>query len=298
MSAVAPSLVNFTGFSEQKIQQLFSLSDQILQKKISKQISGVIGLLFFEPSTRTRVSFEIAALRCGLRPFLFDGDNSSLEKGESLEDSFLNIAAMKPDLMVVRAGNNLPMTKLQQRVGIPLVNAGWGTLGHPTQALLDIYTLRRRWQDVRGKKFLLIGDIRHSRVAASHFELADILGYEIAICGAPEFLPETRKYKTFDRIAEGLEWADATLSLRVQLERHSQSYISKENEYRKDYGMTVENIRHLSDRAFILHPGPIHYSTDMEPEVLNDPRCLILDQVENGVHIREAVLRTLMEGAR
>ena len=253
-----------------------------------------VALLFFEPSTRTRMSFETACHRIGIQPIFFDGGiGTSLEKGETIEDSIRNIAAMLPKALVIRCQNDVDLFAIAEKVKAPIINAGWGTKGHPTQALLDGYTLWESFQKLEGKKLLIIGDIRHSRVAASHFELAKILGIEIRICCPDEFLPKDRPVKTFHSLSDGLSWADAIMALRVQFERHQGTSIAKE-QYHQEFGLTSKNLRALSDKGVILHPGPINHGIEMKFEVLEDPRCRVFDQVTNGVFVRESILRAIL----
>lgn len=209
------NLLDFEQISESKILSLFSLADQIKNKKLAPRNRGeVLALMFFEASTRTRLSFETAAIRAGIGSFYFDsGATSSLEKGETVEDAILNVAAMKPDVLVIRAPATLPLKTICQKINLPVLCAGWGSFSHPTQALLDVFTLRNHWagrgQKVNGKKLLIVGDLKHSRVASSHIQLAKILGYEIGQCGPQDFLSEDQSLKSFADLAEGLKWANA-----------------------------------------------------------------------------------------
>lgn len=258
--------------------------------------SGRTGaLLFFEASTRTRMSFETASARLGIHPMILDAvSGTSLEKGETLEDTVLNVAAMQPSYLVIRAGDELDFNLLASKVSMPIFNAGWGKKGHPTQALLDAYTIRKHFGTCEGQRLLIVGDVRHSRVASSHFELAEKLGYEVALCGPKEFLREDFNGRIFADLKQGLEWATAAMTLRVQLERHAQNYSL--DAYRNLYGFTAENLKHLSQRALIMHPGPINQGTELDANVLLDPRCKVLDQVSNGVLVRQSIIYTVLEG--
>jgi aspartate carbamoyltransferase catalytic subunit len=253
-----------------------------------------IALLFFEPSTRTRMSFETASHRIGVQPIYFDAAaGSSLEKGETIEDSIRNIAAMLPKAVVVRCADDLDLYAIAEKVKVPVINAGWGIKGHPTQALLDTYTLWETFPKLSGKKLLMIGDIRHSRVAASHFELASKTGIEIRVCGPQEFLPNNHNIKSFSELSEGLAWADVVMALRVQFERHQESAFANEQYHRK-FGLNAESLKALSANALIFHPGPINHGIEMEFNVLEDPRCRVFDQVTNGVFVRESILRAVL----
>ncbi len=285
------SILDLRSLEKNKIDGLFSFADKVAAgKSVSFKGFGRTGaLLFFEASTRTRMSFETACVRMGVYPLRLDGaGGTSLEKGESPEDTVLNVEALRPDFLVIRCGDHLDLQALSQKIVTPIINAGWGKKGHPSQALLDAYTIQRYLGSLWGQRLLIVGDVRHSRVAASHFELAEKMGYEIALCGPEEFLPEQSSCRIFKNLSEGLAWATVAMALRVQLERHAQDYSLAE--YRSRFGFTVDNLKGLSDKALIMHPGPINHGTEMESDVLRDSRCVVLDQVRNGVYIRQALI--------
>lgn len=269
------------------------MADRLSKKSLPSDKRGLTGaLLFFEASTRTRMSFETACVRLGIHPLLLEGvAGTSLEKGETLEDTVLNVAAMKPEFLIIRCGEELDLEKMCRQVNMPVINAGWGKKGHPTQALLDAYTIRRHLGSLAGQKVLIVGDVKHSRVAASHFELAQKLDYELAICGPRHFLPEKSSVKIFEDLQEGLRWATVAMALRVQLERHEEKFSLQS--YRDQFGFTRDNLRALSNKALIMHPGPINQGTELDTETLADPRSVILDQVHNGVLLRQAILHQL-----
>ncbi len=249
-------------------------------------------LAFFEASTRTRLSFETACVRAGLGPLIFDGGlKTSLEKGETVEDSLCNMAAMDPKVLVVRCADAVQLDQLAPKLGIPVINAGWGVTGHPTQALLDQLTLKSKWNSLAGKKLLIIGDLKHSRVAASHLELCEKTGLQLAQCGPVEFLSTSSKIQSFDDLSAGLAWADAVMALRFQFERHEATVSFSKEDYRKKFGLNLESLKNLKANGLIMHPGPINHGIEMETEVLSDPRAIVLEQVRHGVFLREAVLR-------
>lgn len=290
------SILDLRSLEKTKIDFLFSIADSIVAAKSAPiQGFGKTGaLLFFEASTRTRMSFETACARLGIHPLRLDGGaGSSLEKGETLEDTVLNVEAMKPAFLVIRCGDDLDLKDLSEKVSTPILNAGWGKKGHPTQALLDAYTIRKHLGTCAGQKLLIVGDVRHSRVAASHFELAEKLGYEVALCGPAEFLPAQPPCRVFASLAEGLQWSTAAMALRVQLERHENKYSLAD--YREQYGFTIKNLQSLSSQALIMHPGPINQGTELDSEVLHDPRCQVLDQVSNGVLIRQSLIHMILK---
>lgn len=294
-SRLQTSLIDFRSFEKSKIDSLFSIVDQISQGKTQfAKHRGLTGaLLFFEASTRTRLSFETACARIGVHPLVMDGGaGTSLEKGETLEDTVLNVAAMRPSFLVIRAGDDLDFSILEKKTSLPILNAGWGRRGHPTQALLDAYTIREKLGSCDQQRLLIVGDVKHSRVASSHFELAKLLGYEVALCGPEGFLPDQPQVKVFDSLQEGLEWATVAMALRVQLERHDQKYSLAE--YRSRYGFTRDNLMALSSKALIMHPGPINQGTELDVDVLVDPRAVILEQVKNGVFVRQALIQQIL----
>ncbi len=301
------SLINLSQYSKQQFENLCSRSLSLKLKNNKLESSEnftnkfVAALLFFEPSTRTRFSFEAACARSGVHPMVLTGAaGSSAEKGETLLDTVTNIAAMRPDFFVIRCGAELDLNHVAKQINIPILNAGWGILGHPTQALLDCVTLIEKWNTLEKKRILFIGDVKHSRVIKSHFELAQILNYDIGVCAPTDFLPETFKnsateaFTYFNNLAQGLDWADAVITLRVQKERHHKILFDVNN-YRLSYGLNSENLSKFKKEGWILHPGPINYGIEMEQHVLADPRSLILDQVQNGVFLREALIRNLLK---
>lgn len=293
LSRPKKSILDLVSLEKTKIDLLFSLADKCSaaeSKTFDFEGFGKTGaLLFFEASTRTRMSFQTACARLGIYPLLLDGKSgSSLEKGETFEDTVLNIDAMKPSFLVIRCGDDLDLQDLSNKVNSPILNAGWGKKGHPTQALLDAYTMRKHLGGIQGQRLLIVGDVRHSRVAASHFELAKKLGYEVALCAPKGFLPEDTEQKVFSSLQEGLEWSSAAMALRVQLERHAHQYSLAD--YREKYGFTKENLKSLSPQSLILHPGPVNQGVELDFEIFQDPRCQILDQVSNGVLIRQSLI--------
>jgi aspartate carbamoyltransferase catalytic subunit len=298
MSSRKKSLIQLSSLDQSQIREIFNLADGLSSGKIKGQtFQGLTGaLLFLEASTRTRLSFETACAREGVYPLIFSGGGTSLEKGETYEDTVLNIAAMDPAFMIIRSSDDLDMEAIQGKISMPVINAGWGRKGHPTQALLDIYTLYKKFGSVEGQRLLIVGDVIHSRVAASHFELSKILGYELAFCGPKEFLPQWSEMKVISTLKEGLEWATAAMALRVQLERHDSKYSL--SEYRHHYGFTAENLKALSANAAIMHPGPINQNTELDSGVLQDPRIQVLQQVRHGVYIRQALIHQIVSGGQ
>lgn len=268
----------------------------------NKGPTPVVCCLFFEPSTRTRMSFQMAAYRLGFKVLTMElSSGSSLSKGETMTDTVLNFVAMKPDVLVVRYGISRELDALLPTLKVPVLNAGSGTLAHPTQGLLDAYTLRAEWGSLEGKRVLIFGDVLHSRVARSNFDVLSKLGAEIGIAGPDSMLPSTnggvpegvRKFDSFD---EALPWADACMGLRIQLERHEAKDLDLNSmgDYHARYGLTAERLKKLRSDAIILHPGPINHGVEFAPEVVHDPRSRVLTQVTNGVLVRAALLALVL----
>ena len=306
MPASKSSLINFTNVTSAKIDKLFSesikLKTNFNQSGYTSGVyhsgyKGTAALLFFEPSTRTRFSFEAACSRAGYHPLILDGGiGTSLEKGETVEDTIYNIQAMRPLFFVVRCNDQLNLLEMESKLDVPVLNAGWGRQGHPTQALLDTLTMFEKWNTLAGKNILFVGDIKHSRVVSSHLELSKILNYNIGFCAPQEFLPESvSNVKKFENLTPALDWADAVVALRVQKERHDNENIFLLEDYRENFGLNLQNIKKLKPESLIMHPGPINYGVEIEMDVLGDSRCCILKQVENGVFLREALIRLMFE---
>lgn len=287
------SLIDFRDWSKSDLQKIFDLSFELEKKPSDFALANkTAALMFFEASTRTRVSFEQACFREGVRPSLMTGKTStSLEKGETYLDTVMNIAAMGPDVLVIRAGYELNMLDVAKKVSQPILNAGWGVTSHPTQALLDIRTLLKQGLDYSDMKVLIVGDVRHSRVASSHFELADKMGYEVAVCCPEAFAPQ-KKVKRFSELQEGLEWANAVMVLRFQFERHAQKPADGEN--LMDFRVGLKELKAWKNQGWLMHPGPVNYGVELKLDVEQYQKNLILKQVESGVWIRRACLQQVL----
>jgi aspartate carbamoyltransferase catalytic subunit len=258
--------------------------DPILRNKI-------IITLFFENSTRTKSSFEIAAKRLGAEVVHLDVQKSSTQKGESLVDTALNLDAMGPHAMIVRHAHAGVPDILAAHTNATIINAGDGAHAHPTQALLDLFTLKQHFGDVAGKKIAIVGDIKNSRVANSNIELLTRFGMEITLVAPPHFLPSTT-LKTTHNLHNIIDNVDAIMSLRTQTERHSHQTYASLKDYGSDFCITKELLGKRD--IMVMHPGPVHRNIDIDDALLKDPRCKVLDQVKNGVSIRMAVLKTLI----
>lgn len=307
---MSPSFINFSSFKKDEINvlidQAFDLKSRFYHNKLDlyKKVTNpaTAALLFFEPSTRTRFSFETACVRAGIHPLVIDGlQGTSLEKGETFEDTILSLEAMRPLFFVVRAPDGFDMLEISKLVKTPILNAGWGKRSHPTQALLDAATLIEDWgSDLAGKRLLFLGDIKHSRVVQSHLELAQILGYHVGFCAPENFLPDFDQrthtpIALFSNLKNGLEWADAVVALRIQKERHQEIDLDLQK-YRETFGLNQESLKQFKTDGLILHPGPVNYGIEIEKSVTKDPRSRILQLVENGVFIRESLIRQILTG--
>jgi len=258
--------------------------DRILQDKI-------IITLFFENSTRTKSSFEIAAKRLGADMVHLDVAQSSTKKGETLVDTAMNLDAMGPHAIIVRHKNSGVPKILSDHTKASIINAGDGAHAHPTQALLDLFTLTEHFKDVKGKKIAIVGDIKNSRVANSNIELLTRFGMEVILVAPPHFLPKTT-LRTTHFLEEIIDEVDAIMSLRTQTERHSSQSYASLKDYASDFCITEELV---GDRDIILlHPGPVHRNIDISDALLDDDRCKVLQQVSNGVSVRMAVLKKLI----
>lgn len=251
----------------------------------------IVITLFFENSTRTKSSFEIAVKRLGAEIVHLDVAQSSTKKGETLIDTAMNLDAMGPHAIIVRHQNAGVPKILSQHTKASILNAGDGAHAHPSQALLDLYTLKEHFGDLQGKKIAIVGDIKNSRVANSNIELLSRFGMEVILVAPPHFLPKT-SLRTTNFLHEIIDEVDAIMSLRTQTERHSSQSYASLKDYASDFCITEEL---LGDRDIILlHPGPVHRNIDITDGLLNDKRCKVLDQVSNGVNIRMAILKKLI----
>lgn len=294
MSHPSSALIEISNLDFPKIEAIFLSALEFSKSPASKNFAAqTAALLFFEPSTRTRFSFEAAAGRLGLHPLLLDGAaGTSLEKGESIEDTVLNIAAMEPSAVVIRCGDDVDLYSLQKKIKMPILNAGWGKKAHPTQALLDALTLKALGRDFKQERLLVIGDVKHSRVISSHFQLAKILGYQMALCGPKEFLPENYQGLAFGNLDEALSWATSVMALRVQHERHGEKYSVAS--YREQFGLSLQKLKAWKADGLLLHPGPVNYGVELDQDVNQDPRCKILEQVKWGTYLRQALLANVL----
>jgi aspartate carbamoyltransferase catalytic subunit len=252
--------------------------------------------VFFENSTRTRLSFELAQKRLSADVVNFSAASSSVKKGETLVDTVNNILAMKVDMVVLRHPNPGAAQFLSQKIKARVVNAGDGTHEHPTQALLDAFSIQEKLGSVEGKKVVIVGDILHSRVALSNIYCLQKLGAEVMVCGPSTLIP---KYiselgvQVSHNLREALEWCDVANMLRIQLERQDIKYFPSLREYAQQFGLDKTLLDSLSKEIVIMHPGPINRGVEISSDVADSSQSIILDQVENGVAVRMAVIYLL-----
>lgn len=292
-------LIGIKDISREDIELIFKTADSFKEvinrpiKKVPSLRDITIANLFFENSTRTRLSFELAEKRLSADVVNFSAASSSVKKGETLIDTVNNILSMKVDIVVMRHASPGAAKFLSERVDAKVVNAGDGTHEHPTQALLDAYSIREKLGSVEGKKVAIIGDISHSRVALSNIFCLQKLGAEVMVCGPTTLIP---KYihelgvQVEHNLQRALEWCDVANMLRIQLERQDIKYFPSLREYTMLFGLNKEILDNLNKEIVVMHPGPINRGVEITSDVADSDQAIILDQVENGVAVRMAVL--------
>ena len=258
-----------------------------------------IVLAFFEPSTRTRLSFEIAAHKLGASTVLFQPEGSSVQKGESLKNTIATITAMGYDAMVLRHAQNGTLAYVSSITSMHIVNAGEGSSSHPTQGLLDASTLLEAKGSLKGLRICLVGDIRHSRVARSQIDVCKRLGAEFALCAPSQFLPNAddelfSSFRVFENIDLSLEWADVMSMLRIQRERFDSADTPSMESYRNGFALTSERMA-KSNSITVIHPGPVNIGVELDQDVVDHERSLIHRQVTHGVAVRMAVLSNMIK---
>jgi len=265
-------------------------------KKVPSLRDVTIANLFFENSTRTKLSFELAQKRLSADVINFSASNSSVKKGESLIDTVNNILSMKVDMVVMRHPNPGAAMFLSKHVNASIINAGDGAHEHPTQALLDCFSIREKLGEIRGKKVVIIGDILHSRVALSNIFALKKLGAEVMVCGPLTLIPkhiESLGISVETNLEKALQWADVANVLRVQFERMKASFFPSNREYAMQYGITKKVLEKVDKELLIMHPGPINRGVEISSDVADSENAIILDQVQNGVAVRMAILYLL-----
>ena len=295
-------LLGIKYLNSQDIQLIFETADHFKEvinrpiKKVPSLRDITIANLFFENSTRTKLSFELAEKRLSADVINFSASQSSVTKGETLIDTVNNILSMKVDMVVMRHPNPGASVFLSHHVKASIINAGDGAHEHPTQALLDSYSIRERLGQVRGKNVVIVGDILHSRVALSNIFALQLQGADVMVCGPKTLLPkyiDKLGVKVETNLKKALQWCDVANMLRVQNERMDMSYFPSTREYTQQYGVNKALLNSLDKEIIIMHPGPINRGVEITSDVADSEQAIILDQVQNGVAIRMAVIYLL-----
>ena len=299
------SVEHLTGIKDltaEDIELIFKTADSFKEvinrpiKKVPSLRDITIANLFFENSTRTKLSFELAEKRLSADIVNFSASGSSVKKGETLVDTVNNILSMKVDLVVMRHPNPGAASFLSKKIGAKVINAGDGTHEHPTQALLDSYSIREKLGSVKGKKVVIVGDILHSRVALSNIYCLQKQGAEVMVCGPLNLIPKNMKdigVKVSNNLKEALEWCDVANMLRIQLERQDETFFPSLREYAMLFGLNKEILDSISKKIVVMHPGPIKRGVEITSDVADSDQSIILQQVENGVAIRMAIIYLL-----
>lgn len=295
-------LLGIKYLTKEDIELIFETADQFKEvinrpiKKVPSLRDITIANLFFENSTRTKLSFELAEKRLSADVINFSASQSSVKKGETLIDTVNNILSMKVDMVVMRHPNPGAGVFLSKHVNASIINAGDGAHEHPTQALLDSYSIREKLGSVKGKNVVIVGDILHSRVALSNIYALQLQGANVMVCGPKTLLPKYIKdlgVKVETNLKKALEWCDVANMLRVQNERMDISYFPTTREYTQQFGVNKELLDSLNKDIIIMHPGPINRGVEITSNVADSKQAIILDQVENGVAVRMAVIYLL-----
>jgi aspartate carbamoyltransferase catalytic subunit len=296
-------LLGIKYLSEEDIQLIFKTAEHFKEvinrpiKKVPSLRDITVANLFFENSTRTKLSFELAEKRLSADVINFSSSQSSVKKGETLIDTVKNILAMKVDVVVLRHPNPGAALFLSKNVNACIINAGDGTHEHPSQALLDAYSINEKLGNLKGKKIAIVGDILHSRVALSNIYVLKILGAEVQICGPKSLIPkhiEALGVNVSTDFIQTLKWCDAVNMLRVQNERMDLNYFPSTREYAQLYGLNAQKMASIKKEIVLLHPGPINRGVEITSDVADSKNAIILDQVENGVAIRMAIIYLLV----
>jgi len=298
-------LLGIEGMPAERIKLILDTAEsfkEVLERpiRVVPTLRGVsVANLFFEPSTRTRISFELAEKRLSAELVNLSSATSSVLKGETLKDTARNIEAMKVDIVVIRHSSAGAPHFLSRSLQSSVINAGDGAHEHPTQALLDILTLRERFGELKGLRVVIIGDIAYSRVARSNIWGLKTMGASVVVCGPPTLMPlrvEEMGVEVYPHLDQALPGADVIYVLRLQLERQRAGLLPSLREYTNQWGISAERLAKLRQEFIIMHPGPINRGVEITPEVADGPYSVILDQVTNGVAVRMAVLYLLSGG--
>jgi len=299
-----PHLLGIKDLKKGDLELIFETADHFKEvinrpiKKVPSLRDITIANLFFENSTRTKLSFELAEKRLSADVINFSASQSSVKKGETLIDTVNNILAMKVDMVVMRHPNVGSAKFLSQHVDARIINAGDGTHEHPTQAILDTYSMREKLGDLKGKKVVIIGDVLHSRVALSNIYALHLLGAKVKVCGPPSLMPKhiaSLGVEIEYDIQKALQWCDVANILRVQHERMDVKYFPSTREYTQLFGVTMHLLSNLGKEIVVMHPGPINRGVEISSDVADSKHSIILNQVENGVATRMAIVYLLAQ---
>jgi aspartate carbamoyltransferase catalytic subunit len=258
-----------------------------------------IALVFSESSTRTKMSFQMAAQRLGAQCLVIDNlSSSSMSKGETFYDTFWTLHSMRPDLFIIRCGSHEPLEEVSKESEIPVINAGFGGKSHPTQALLDVFTMQEHFGSVENLKVLFVGDIDHSRVASSGIDLLRSFGAKVKVCAPKNFYQnKIEGVENFENLNDAIKWCDVYMGLRVQFERHSgdQSKESIKKDFISQFSLNADGLKLLNKKSVIMHPGPVNWDVEFSSEVQDDSRLLMWQQKENGVYVRAALMEKILK---
>jgi aspartate carbamoyltransferase catalytic subunit len=298
-------LISIEDLEAEQVTQILDTAEQLLpiaereRKSVPTLRGKVVCNLFLEDSTRTRISFDIAAKRLSADVINFSAKGSSVSKGESFKDTALTLKAMGVDCVVVRSGSSGAPLQLSRYLDVPILNAGDGWHQHPTQALLDVFTMRRHLGDLTGTRVAIVGDVLHSRVARSEVQALTLLGAEVLLCAPPTLLPpavESWGVTVAQDLDELLPTVDALYLLRVQRERMHRAFFPSTREYARFWGADARRMALLPDHAIVLHPGPMNRGVEITADVADSERSVIVEQVTNGIAVRMACLYLLLSG--
>jgi aspartate carbamoyltransferase catalytic subunit len=298
-------LITIEDLDAEQVTRILDTAEQLLpiaereRKSVPTLRGKVVCNLFLEDSTRTRISFDIAAKRLSADVINFSAKGSSVSKGESFKDTALTLKAMGVDCVVVRSGSSGAPLQLSRYLEVPILNAGDGWHQHPTQALLDVFTMRRHLGDLTGTRVAIVGDVLHSRVARSEIQALTLLGAEVLLCAPPTLLPpavETWGVTVAPDLDELLPTVDALYLLRVQRERMHRAFFPSTREYARFWGADARRMALMPDHAIVLHPGPMNRGVEITADVADSERSVIVEQVTNGIAVRMACLYLLLSG--
>ncbi len=288
-------LINISDISDDDVKHILALSDKYdITRSNNILRDKLIVMMFFENSTRTKSSFEIAAKRLGANTLTLSQTSSAISKGESIEDTIKTLNAMEPNAIVIRhSAKELPVN-LGKDVNTPILNAGSGDNSHPTQALVDLYTIKQHfgsYKAMMGKKIAIVGDIKNSRVANSNMQLLPRFGIWPILVAPDCFMPKDDRFQKCEFLDECIDEVDIVMSLRTQIERHSSKYFDSLEEFGKTYCITKNSLtsKGLDKNILLMHPGPVNVNIDISEDMMQDARCKVLQQVKNGVRIKMAI---------